>query len=124
MAEITDTYPAGVITTTAENLKAAAAGENLEWTSLYPGFADVAEREGFVAAADTFRQVSKVEAYHERRYNKLLANVQQGKVFKKDGLIKWKCRNCGYVHESAEAPGVCPVCAHGGSYFEVWTENY
>ena len=124
MAEITAAYPAGVIGTTADNLKAAADGEKLEWSMLYPNFGDVAEKEGFAAIAQTFRQVAKVEAYHERRYNKLLENVKQGKVFKKDAPIKWKCRNCGMVIEGTEAPSVCPVCSHPQSYFEVWTENY
>ena len=123
-AEITATYPAGVIASTVDHLKAAADGEKLEWTMLYPNFGEVAEQEGFSAAAQTFRAVAKVEAYHERRYLKLLENVKQQKVFKKDASIKWKCRNCGYVHESSEAPGVCPVCAHPRSYFEAWTEPY
>lgn len=124
MVEITAAYPAGVTASTAENLKAAAEGENFEWTTLYPGFGDVAEREGFVAVAQTFRAVAKVEAYHERRYLKLMENVKQSKVFKKDAPVKWKCRNCGMVVEGSEAPGVCPVCGHARSYFEVWTENY
>jgi rubrerythrin len=124
MVEINAAYPAGVIGTTAENLQAAAEGENLEWTNLYPHSADVADQEGFPTVANTFRQISKVEAYHERRYLKLLENVKQQRVFKRDVPIKWKCRNCGYVHESAEAPGVCPVCGHPRSYFEVWTEPY
>jgi rubrerythrin len=123
-AEITAAYPAGVIATTAENLKAAADGEKFEWGTLYPGFADVAEKEGFKDPARTFRMVAKVESYHERRYRKLLANVEQGKVFKKDSPIKWKCRNCGHVFEGAEAPEKCPVCDHARSYFEVWCENY
>ncbi len=123
-AEITAMYPAGLISSTATNLKAAAAGENLEWTTLYPGFADVAEKEGFLAAANAFRQVSKVEAYHERRYLKLLGNVTDAQVFKKVTQTKWKCRNCGYVHEGMEAPSACPVCAHSQNYFEVWTEPY
>jgi rubrerythrin len=123
-AEITATYPAGIIESTARNLKAAADGEKLEWGTLYPAFADVAEKEGFKDAAGTFRQVAKVEAYHERRYLKLLASVQQNKVFKKDTPIKWKCRNCGYVHEGTEAPEMCPVCKHPRSYYEVWCENY
>ena len=123
--EITAAYPAGIISSTAENLKAAADGEKLEWTMLYPNFGDIAEKEGFPAIANTFRQVAKVEASHERRYLKLLANVQQGKVFKKeDTSTKWKCRNCGYIHEGSEAPGVCPVCGHPRSYYEVWTEPY
>lgn len=123
-AEIVAAYPAGIIAGTADNLKAAAAGEKLEWTMLYPNFGDVAEQEGFPTIANTFRQVAKVENSHERRYLKLLDNVQQGKVFKKDTPIKWKCRNCGYVHEGPEAPGACPVCSHPKSYFEVWTEPY
>lgn len=122
--EIKATYPAGIIGTTARNLKAAAEGEKLEWGTLYPGFAEVAEKEGLRDAAETFRQVAKVEAYHERRYLKLLANVEQNKVFKKDVTVKWKCRNCGYVYEGAEAPEKCPVCQHPRSYYEVWCENY
>jgi len=122
--EITAAYPAGVIDTTAMNLKAAAEGEKLEWGTLYPDFADVAEKEGFKDVANTFRMVAKVEAYHERRYNKLLENVVNGKVFKKDQVIMWKCRNCGHVHEGSEAPDQCPVCAHPKAYFEVWTEPY
>lgn len=122
--EITAAYPAGVIANTAGNLKAAAEGEKEEWSMLYPNFAEIAEKEGFLEAANTFRQVAKVEAYHERRYLKLLNNVIEGKVFKKDAVIKWKCRNCGHVHEGAEAPETCPVCSHAQSYFEVWTEPY
>jgi rubrerythrin len=124
MVEIAAAYPAGVIGTIAENLNAAADGEKLEWGTLYPNFADVAQSEGFNDAARTFRMVAKVEAYHERRYRKLLANVQQGKVFKKEKPIMWKCRNCGYVFEGAEAPEKCPVCEHPRSYYEVWCENY
>jgi len=124
MTEITASYPAGVIGTTAENLKEAADGEKLEWGTLYPDFADVAEKEGFPEIANTFRMVAKVEKQHERRYRKLLANVEQGKVFKKDKVIKWKCRNCGHVYEGSEAPERCPVCDHARSYFEVWCENY
>jgi rubrerythrin len=122
--EIRATYPAGIIGTTAQNLKAAADGEKLEWGTLYPNFAEVAEREGFKDAARTFRNIAKVEAYHERRYRELLANVEHGKVFKKDSVIKWKCRNCGHVFEGAEASEKCPVCDHPRSFFEVWTENY
>jgi len=123
-AEITASYPAGIIAATAENLKAAAAGEKLEWGTLYPNFGDVAEQEGFPEVAQTFRAVAKVEAYHERRYLKLLDSVTNGKVFKKDQPVKWKCRNCGFVMESAEAPEKCPVCSHPKSFFEVWVENY
>jgi rubrerythrin len=122
--EITAAYPAGVIGSTAENLKAAADGEKHEWGTLYPDSAKVAEQEGFAEVARTFGMVAKVEAYHERRYRKLLANVDQGKVFKKDAPIKWKCRNCGHIYEGAEAPERCPVCDHSRSYFEVWCENY
>jgi rubrerythrin len=124
MVKITASYPAGIISNTAENLKEAADGEKLEWGTLYPNFADVAEKEDFAAIANTFRMVAKVEKEHEQRYRKLLANVNQGKVFKKDVPIKWKCRNCGHVYEGREAPEECPVCDHAQSYFEVWCENY
>jgi len=123
-AEITAAYPAGIIGATKENLKAAAEGEKFEWGTLYPNFAEVAEKEGFKDAAKTFRSIAKVEAYHERRYMKLLANVEQGKVFKKDAPMKWKCRNCGFVYEGSEVPDECPVCEHPKSFFEIWTENY
>lgn len=122
--EITAAYPSGIIGSTTENLLAAAEGEKLEWGKLYPGSADIAEKEGFAEAAKTFRMVAKVEAYHERRYRKLLASLEQGKVFKKDTPIKWKCRNCGYVFEGSEVPEKCPVCDHPRSYFEAWCENY
>jgi len=124
IVEITAAYPAGVIRSTMENLKEAAEGEKLEWGTLYPGFAEVAEEEGFKDVAMTLRMVAKVENYHERRYRKLLANIEQDKVFKKDAPIKWKCRNCGYIHEDSEAPERCPVCDHARSYFEAWCENY
>jgi rubrerythrin len=124
IVEIRASYPAGVIASTAENLKAAAEGEKLEWGTLYPNFADVAQNEGFPDVAATFRMIAKVESYHERRYNKLLSSVQQGSVFKKDQPIKWKCRNCGYVFEGTQAPDKCPVCFHPKSYFEAWVENY
>jgi rubrerythrin len=124
MVEINAAYPAGVIASTAANLKAAADGEKLEWGTLYPNFGEIAEEEGFNEVAKTFRSVAKVEAYHERRYLKLLESVNQGKVFKKDTPIKWKCRNCGFVFEGSEAPLICPVCSHPRSYFEVWCENY
>jgi rubrerythrin len=124
MAEITASYPAGITGTTVANLKAAAEGEKFEWGTLYPGFSAVAVKEGFPDVANTFRQVAKVEEYHEKRYRKLLSNLEQGVVFKKAEPIRWKCRNCGYVHESDEAPMKCPVCAHARAYFEVWVENY
>jgi rubrerythrin len=124
MVELQASYPAGVIGSTAENLIAAAEGEKLEWGTLYPNSAEVAEEEGFTDVGRTFRMVAKVEAYHEKRYRKLLANVEQGKVFKKDKPVMWICRNCGYVFEGKEAPEKCPVCEHPKSYYEVWTENY
>jgi rubrerythrin len=124
MVEIQAAYPAGVTASTAQNLLAAAEGEKLEWGTLYPNFGDVAEKEGFRDVASTFRMVAKVESYHERRYRKLLASMEQGHVFDKDSPIKWKCRNCGYVFEGSRAPEKCPVCAHPKSYFEAWCENY
>jgi len=122
--EIQAAYPAGVIGTTEENLLAAAEGEKMEWGTLYPDFAKTAEEEGFPMVAHSFREIGEVEEYHERRYRKLLENVKKNKVFKKDKPIKWKCRNCGYVHEGPEAPDVCPACQHPQSYYEVWTEPY
>lgn len=122
--EIRAMYPAGVIGGTAENLEAAAAGEREEWGMLYPDFANVAEKEGFGEIARTFREIAEVEKYHERRYLKLLDNIKQGRVFKKDKPVKWKCRNCGYVHEGTEAPEICPACAHPRAYYELWCENY
>ena len=122
--EIVAAYPSGVIGDTAANLKAAAAGENFEWTTLYQRFADVAKQEGFNEAFQAFSQISKAEKYHEARYLGLLKNVQGGKVFKKDSSAKWHCRNCGYVHEGKEAPENCPVCSHPKPYFEVLAENY
>ena len=119
MAEIAATYPAGLIRGTTENLEAAAEGEKMEWGTLYPNSANVAEEEGFKDVATTFLMVAKVEKYHERRFRKLLDNVKQGKVFKKDASVNWKCRNCGYVHESVEAPQTCPVCYYPSSYFEI-----
>jgi len=124
MVEIKASYPSGVIASTAEHLKAAAEGEKFEWGTLYPNFGDVAENEGFPDVARTFRMIAKVEAYHERRYNKLLENLQQNKVFRKDELVKWKCRNCGLVIEGSTAPDMCPTCNHPKAYFEVWVENY
>ena len=122
--EITASYPAGMIGTTAENLLAAAEGEQMEWSALYPDFAKIAEEEGFADVAESFREIAEVEAHHEIRYRKLLENVNGYKVFKKDGNVFWKCRNCGYVHEGAEAPEICPACKHPQAYFEVFTEPY
>jgi rubrerythrin len=124
MVTIDAAYPAGVTASTPENLRAAAEGEKLEWGTLYPNFAETADKERFKDIARTFRGVAKVEAYHERRYRKLLSNVELDKVFKKDTPIKWKCGNCGYVHEGSEVPTRCPVCDHPRAYFEVWCENY
>jgi rubrerythrin len=124
MAEFTATFPAGRIGTTAENLKAAAEGENEEWTKLYPGFADVADQEGFKEVAAAFRAIAKVEVQHEKRYRKLLENVEKGRVFRKDKPSVWKCRNCGHFHDGTEAPDVCPACLHPKAYFELAAENY
>ena len=122
--EITASYPAGKIGSTAENLLAAAEGEKMEWSTLYPEFADVADAEGFADVAESFRQIAKVEVHHEARYRTLLENVNGYKVFKKDGVVFWKCRNCGYVMEGAEAPDLCPACLHPQSYYEILAENY
>jgi rubrerythrin len=122
--EITATYPAGRIGTTAENLAAAAAGERMEWGTLYPDFAAVAEAEGYLDVAASFREIAKVEAHHEDRYNRLLANVNAGNVFKKAAPTKWICRNCGYVTEGAEAPEICPACKHPQAYYEMLCEGY
>ncbi|KYK24864.1 rubrerythrin [Thermoplasmatales archaeon SG8-52-4] len=122
--EIMAAYPAGVIGNTAENLLAAAEGEKMEWGTLYPDFEKIAKEEGFPMVAHSFREIGKVEAYHERRYRKLLENVKKKQVFKKDKITKWKCRNCGYVYEGKEAPDVCPACQHKLSYYEIWMENY
>jgi rubrerythrin len=124
MIEIKASYPAGIIASTPENLKAAAEGEKLEWGTLYPNFGDVAEKEGFADAARTFRMIAKVEVSHEHRYNKLLENLQQGKAFKKDSPVKWKCRVCGLVMEGSEAPDMCPTCNHPKAFFEMFVENY
>jgi len=124
MTEITATYPAGVIGTTAENLKAAAEGENEEWTELYPKFAEIAKEEGFTEVAVAFKMIAKVEAEHERRYLKLLQNISEDKVFMKDGKVWWKCLNCGYVYESAKALEMCPACLHPKAYMQVREENY
>jgi rubrerythrin len=124
MVEITAEYPAGVIGTTAENLLAGAEGELAEWGTIYPSFANTADQEGFPEVAASFREIAKVEAYHEKRYRKLLENVEKGLVFKKEQPRKWKCDNCGYVHEGVEAPEICPACKHPRSYYEIWTEPY
>jgi rubrerythrin len=122
--EITAAYPAGIIGNTAENLRAAAAGENLEHSVLYPEAAKVADEEGFEEIAKVFREIARVEMEHEKRYLKLLKNVETGQVFKKPSVVKWRCRNCGYVYEGAEAPDLCPACAHPQAHYELLAENY
>lgn len=124
MIEITATFPAGIIGTTAENLKAAAEGENEEWTEMYPHFAEVAKEEGFMEIATAFKMIAKVEAEHERRYLKLLQNLSEDTVFLKDGKVWWKCINCGYVYESAKALENCPACLHPKAYMQVREDNY
>lgn len=122
--EITAKFPAGVTGATAENLKAAAVGEHLEWETLYPSFAATAREEGFGAVAKAFEAIARVEKYHEQRYLALLQNVEAGTVFKKDKKVTWRCRKCGYVHEGTEAPSVCIACAHPQAYFEVLSESF
>lgn len=124
MVEIEAAYPAGKIGTTAENLKAAAEGENEEHTELYPAFADKAEAEGFKEIAHVFREVAEVEEEHEARYLTLLENLKENKVFNREEEVRWKCGNCGYVHEGTEAPDTCPACAHPKSYFRLKEKNY
>jgi rubrerythrin len=122
--EITAMYPAGKVGTTVENLKAAAAGENEEWTELYPEFAKIATEEGFNDVAACFIMIAKVEKEHEDRYKKLAANIEKAEVFKKSEKVRWKCRNCGYVAEAETAPEKCPACLHPKSYFEIKETNY
>jgi len=123
-ATIISGYPAGVVGDTLAQLKAAAAGERFEWTTLYTGFAEDAIQEGFHSAAETFKQVAAVEQWHERRYNKLVEAVQSKSVFKKPQKALWKCRECGRVVEAFEAPAKCPTCAHPQAFFELYAENY
>jgi len=122
--EITAGYPAGVIGDTAANLEAAADGERMEWTTLYKDFGQTAKDEGFPKIAVIFTEIAEVEEEHEKRYRKLLANVQEGKVFERDEPVKWRCRNCGYVHEGKSAPSTCPACLHAQAYYELLAENY
>ena len=122
--EITAAFPAGVIGTTVENLKAAAAGEHYETTEMYPEFADVAEKEGFSEIAKVFRNIAVAEKRHEDRYVALAKNIEDGVVFKRSKPVRWVCRNCGYVHEGTEAPTSCPACAHPQDYFELEAANY
>ena len=123
-AEILAGYPAGVIGKTSDNLSAAAAGENLEWTTLYRNFAEAARKEGFEEAYQTFTNVARVEQFHESRYLSLLKNLKDAMVFTKDSPVTWHCRNCGFVFEGTDVPEVCPVCQHPRAYFEVLAENY
>ena len=124
MVEITASYPAGIIGTTAENLKAAAAGENEEWTADYPHFADVADEEGFPAIAAMYRNIAIAEKSHEERYLAFLSNLENDTVFKKEEETVWQCRNCGFVHTGKEAPKACPACLHPQAHFEVKKTNY
>lgn len=123
-AEIMAAYPAGIVGDTAANLEAAAAGERLEWTTLYQDFAQVARDEGFKHVAVVFTEIAEVEEEHEKRYLQLLENVRAGKVFERDEPVKWRCRNCGYVHEGKSAPKVCPACQHAQAHYELMAENY
>lgn len=122
--EISAAFPAGTIENTSGNLAAAAGGENYEWTEMYPSFAATAREEGFESIALVFEAIANAEKQHEDRYNALKANVDGGTVFKKDGTVKWRCINCGYVHEGDTAPEACPACAHPQSYYELLAENY
>ena len=122
--EITGGFPAGVIGSTLDNLKASAAGENYEHTSMYPGFAKTAMDEGFDNLADVFSAIAEAEKQHEKRYNALAQNIEAGRVFKRDNKVSWQCRNCGYIHEGTEAPQKCPACDHDQAHFELLTENW
>ena len=122
--EITASFPAGVIGTTVENLEAGAAGENYEWTDMYPSFAEVAREEGFDEIATVFESIAIAEKQHEKRYNDLAGNLKAGRVFKREDKVVWRCMNCGYLHEGTEAPDVCPACAHPQSHFEILGENW
>ncbi len=117
-------FPAGTIGSTAENLAAAASGENYEHTEMYPEFARVAEEEGFVEIAAVLRAIARAERGHEERYRALLANIEQNRVFQREQKVTWRCRNCGYIHEGNAAPEVCPACAHPRAYFELEARNY
>ncbi|WP_286846475.1 MULTISPECIES: rubrerythrin [unclassified Proteiniphilum] len=124
MVEITAAFPAGVIGTTAENLKAAAEGENEEWAEMYPKFADIAEEEGFKEIATMYRMIAKAEAIHEEQYLKLLNHVENDTVFAREEEIEWQCRNCGFVIKSKKAPKTCPTCLHPQAYFEPKNDRY
>jgi rubrerythrin len=122
--EVKTNFPAGVIGTTLENLKAAAAGEHYEHTEMYPAFGKVAREEGYHDIAQVFKEISVAEKQHEKRYLDLAANVEAGRVFKRDKEVVWRCRNCGYLHKGKEAPETCPACAHPQAHFELLGENY
>ncbi|HBB15948.1 MAG: rubrerythrin [Syntrophus sp. RIFOXYC2_FULL_54_9] len=122
--EITAAYPAGVIGKTKKNLEAAAAGEKMEWTTIYANFAKEAKEEGFAEAARSFEQISKVEKFHEARYRRLIKNVEKKTVFNKAKTAKWHCINCGYIFEGTKPPKLCPACQHPQSYYEILAENY
>jgi rubrerythrin len=123
-AEVTASFPAGVIATTAENLAEGAAGENYEWTEMYPGFAKTARDEGFSEIARVFESIAVAEKQHEKRYLALKANIEAGRVFIREGTVTWQCRNCGFTHEGPEAPDECPACAHPTAHFELLGENW
>ena len=123
-AEVHASFPAGVIGCTADNLKEAAGGENYEWTDMYPSFAKVAREEGFEGIAKIFESIAVAERQHEKRYLGLLKNIEEGKVFKKDKPVVWRCINCGYLHEGNEALEICPACAHPRDYYELLCENW
>jgi rubrerythrin len=123
-AEITAAYPAGVVGDTLANLEAAAAGEKMEWSELYATFEKIAREEGFPDVAASFQKIAEVEAFHEKRYRKLAANIKAGQVFRRDSSVLWHCINCGYIHEGTEAPEICPACRHARSYYELLAENY
>jgi rubrerythrin len=123
-AEITAAYPAGMIKDTQSNLRAAADGEQMEWTRIYSDFGKTAKEEGFLQVAQSFEQIAKVEKFHESRYRKLIANLVNGEVFKKKAPVKWHCANCGYVFEGTEAPPQCPACKHPQAFYEVLAENF
>lgn len=122
--EITATYPAGIIEDTKVNLEAAAAGEKLEWTTLYADFGKIAKEEGFPEVAQSFAEIAKVEKFHEARYRKLISNIEKSEVFQKSVPVKWHCSNCGYVFEGAQAPKECPACKHPQAYYELLAENF
>ena len=122
--EITAAYPAGIIGDTKSNLEAAADGEKMEWSDIYPNFEKIAREEGFAEIATSFKEIAEVEEFHEGRYRKLAKNIATGEVFKKKASVKWHCTNCGYIHEGTEAPKECPACKHAQAYYELLAENY